>query len=266
MGYGLETFELWTWVMYIAVIVGFEAWFIGRWYGHSWIGSLAVSVVANSLSAFCCAGVGGGFMHQSVLGTQYRPKPFPDALLLFTIFSLVSGVAEWFVWEFLRFKLRKYQSVLWRSTLAHLLGVPIGLFIFLLPPRPYHMLEGRTWYERWLHLTRVLEKRFPLAIEDDKPLPPVRTLAELLSKLPGKTTEGDLISSTSPEFGRFSFGNEVGRPIGEFNPGLSGMKCDQFADHPTWIIRSKEKGFPRGIAFDGSNVRLTVDPNKLGYK
>lgn len=78
MGLGLEMFDLRYWFAYVAVMVGAEAWLIGRALKLKWGESVLKSMIGNVITGVFCGGMGclAPFWHQSFVNTPDGPNPF----------------------------------------------------------------------------------------------------------------------------------------------------------------------------------------------
>ncbi len=140
MGLGLELRHLPIWAAYCVAMVLAEAFFIGLKIGFSGWESLGISLGANFATAWICAtgGCFAPFLHSTFIGSRANPNPFLNAATLLLILAFPSALIEGAVWSsFLRRKgsIREW-SVVGRSLGVHLVCVPLGMAILLIPERP----------------------------------------------------------------------------------------------------------------------------------
>ncbi|MFI5387030.1 MAG: hypothetical protein ACHQ50_13025 [Fimbriimonadales bacterium] len=266
MGLGLEIFDLRYWTGYVVATVVFEAWMIGRWMGKGWFTALGLSLIANLVTAFACTSICAVGLHP----TDLNPSPFLDVLALFFIFGVASALIESFVWQTSRWNIVYRGSVFLRTLWTHLLGIPLGLAILLIPSHPYVGRESLAFFWRWHYLGRYLERRLD-SLEDNQRLPSGSSFPEIWNQVPpvdGESRDA-WIAAYKPSFGRFSFANERGEPIAEWNRALSGTLMKDIRDgDQTWLIRRRDSdGSVRGIATGKGNNYwgFTTDPKLLGY-
>ncbi|MFI5386598.1 MAG: hypothetical protein ACHQ50_10815 [Fimbriimonadales bacterium] len=273
MGLGLEMFSMETWTIYVIATLIFEAWFIGRFFKRSWPASLGISVLANGITGFCCINLGAVFLHQVIVGSRLNPNPFLNAVVLFTGFGVVSGLIESIVWALFRVDRNAHNSLMWRSLLAHLIGVPLGLSILLIPSHPYLGVVRSTNSQRWHYVEQRLSRDLNQILAGGDPLPCAKTIPDLLAHLPatGRTEPDEHAACYEADLSRFSMGSDRSKPIGELNPAICGYKAPKAGEPPRqgtiWIIRRRDPSWTSGLVIDRETgeVRRTLDPTELGY-
>jgi len=255
------------WGAYVVVTVVFEAWMIGRWMGRSWPVAIGISIIANVVTAFMCTNLGAVFLHAD----SVNPNPFLFTLVAFTAFGVLSSYIESFAWRLAKSAELPRRPVALQSLYAHLLGVPIGLAILLIPARPYQGIEATCWIWRRQYVAHHLPERIDQFLSDGKArLPTATTLVELWHALPPTSGEstGVEVAAYKPKFGRFSFGRDAGRPIAEWNTALNGKTADEIAELGSpWFIRMKNpNGSCWGFLLNSLSFgKFTSDPAALGY-
>ena len=147
MGLGLEQWDPGIWLTYVAVMIVYEAWAIGRWLRFGWWASLAISLGANALTGVCCGlgGLAAPFLHTPFVGSIANPNPLLGSVALLAVFALPSALVETAVWATIAKRLFEplgKPSLLSRVLLVHAIGVPLGLAVLILPARPYLGTEG----------------------------------------------------------------------------------------------------------------------------
>lgn len=258
MGLGLEMWDLRYWFAYVLVMIVAEAWLIGRPLGFSLPKSLLVSLAANFLTGVMCGGMGllAVLLHGVFVGTRTNPNPLLNSVALLLIFAIPSALFENVVWGFAQRGTKGEIGLpaLWRSIWVHLLLVPIGLGILLIPDRPYRGLEGTTSMN-----LRFAFRKARTAIEgfisEKGRVPSASTIHGLREELAksGHLPDGvDFVAAlTTPNFSRFSTGGDSGVPF-EINLSIRGKKVGR--DQPekwTWYLRPREESrFERQIEID----------------
>jgi len=265
MGLGLEIFDIRYWIAYVVVTIVFEAWMIGRWMGKGWTASLLLSILANSITAFMCTFTLAPVFHSQSI----NPDPFASTLQLFVCFGLCSAIAESVVWLTNRGTVTFNGRVFLRTIRTHLIGVPVGLAILLIPPHPYRGPQKLAEFWRWHYLAKYLPRRLG-AFDEGRRIPQAQTLPELWGKLQRVADESPdaWIAVYRPSYGRFSRADETGQPIAEWNRLLSGKTWSEIREGPrTWLIRGWDsEGNAMGVLSSDNNMWGYVsDPTKLGY-
>jgi hypothetical protein len=233
MGLGLEMFQSSYWYVYVATMVGLEAWLIGRWFGVSWLRSLVVAAGANAFTGLLCGmGAIAPFLHSSFVGTGLEPRPLPNAVALLAIFAIPSAVLEAFVWHF-GGGLAKERRLLGRVILVHVVTIPVALAILLVPARPYLGLESQSYYSRRMEIAR-LGKALERYARTHEELPEAATALELLQAVsPLSYPPLQPAAVFVPQFGRFDL-RETRRVPWELNPELSGAPLE-YGDETRWV-------------------------------
>lgn len=259
MGLGLEMWDVRYWFAYVIVMVLAEAWLIGRWLGHSWLKAIGISVAANAITGVGCGLGGCPFLH-----FQSYPNPFLYSLGLMALFALPSAGVEAILWN--RFAVEKRGNpIVIRSFWVHLVLVPIGLAILLIPARPYVGAEALT--NVWRNYPRSgVKPALRAYISDKGALPMATNPTELQNELaPYDTRKHDFgVLLSTPVFNRFT---QSSIPW-EINPALRGRKIppDAQGELWTWYARPRNpKSYERQIAVDvySGNVDFTYDPARL---
>jgi len=229
MGLGLEQWDLNYWFAYVVATVVFEGWYIGKRLGLPSWRSLSVSILANLFTGVLCAGGGllAPFLHSSFVGTAANPNPLLNAVALLAIFAIPSGLFEYLFWRTMLTKGNRECSIgglFKRTMVAHLLVIPLGLAILLVPDRPYRGLEAVANSQR---RTKLYAFRIDLDayIQEHSALPPATDFDELLREVPPTTT----MPNTDPrwvmfytaQYGRFATGEARHLPM-RLNPAIVG--------------------------------------------
>jgi hypothetical protein len=268
MGYALEEYDGHAWLVYVVATIIFEAWAIGNWAGISWPKAFGISLLANFVTAGCCANLCGVGLHAPFVGSTVNPNPLLNMLVMFLGFGLLSGLVESIVWRI--FVRQRDKPVLFRTVAAHLIWVPLGMAIMLVPSRPYPMLESYTLYARRMHLHKL---RTPLeaVIAEVEKIPNHQDTVRLFREFrpeKGRSSPDDWAAAYRPAYGRFSTGqSEDGEPLWEWNPAATGL--DPYSDkmpNRIWLLRMNRRPGERGVGFvwEG-NLRFTNDQSSLGY-
>ena len=275
MGLALEMFDYKPWLVYVAAMIGLEAWFIGIKNGRSVAQSLATAIAANLLTAFCCPGVLTPFLHVMDL----NPNPFGFILNLLCGFGLVSAVIEGIIWAPRESVLKRpwKQNVMARSLIAHAIGIPIALLILLLPQRPYLGMERSVFTWRRATLGGFIKEFVTESLAGEPPK--VASLPELIETLgSGSGTRPRYMTSQSawtvaylPCFYRFDtseqkrlpieWNSKAGAQLATRNPGRSLDK------NPIWIARWKSGKQVGGYVVGPTDTTavLTTNSLDLGY-
>jgi hypothetical protein len=280
MGLGLEMFDLRNWFAYVVAMVALEAWLIGRWAKVPWKASLGISILANLITGVMCGGLSclAPILHGVFVGSRTDPNPFLNAIVLLAAFGVPSGWIESLVW---RTCLRKSSETKFvaRSILIHLVTIPVGLSILLVPDRPYLGLEVTTEWRRRMVFTGAVRKAGEAYIGGKQQIPSEtnpRDLGRLLDAYRDPEEGVDSLSYALhlPGFSRFSFGENWTRPF-EINKAIAGRKIiepkDQVEEHWVWWIRPPygSKGHQSwGLMVDlnWGQVKTTRDTTELGYE
>jgi hypothetical protein len=245
MGLGLEMFQLSYWLVYVVVIVVFEAWWIGRKSGVSWATSLSVSALANLCTALMCPQVFAPLFHQSFLGSQLNPNPFGNAVVLFVVFGFLSAILEFLIWHLVA----KQMGLLRRSIVAHMLSVPVALAILLVPVQPYQGLQAFARHPRRWGLERWAQRTLAVKIQEDGRVPTVRSVEDAITTVRSDEDPVDLWAAAyAPNFNRFSTGETRSKPY-LWNSDLNSKKIGG-DEHWVWLIRPPELKYMRVIEID----------------
>jgi hypothetical protein len=254
MGLGLEMFQFNYWLVYVVATVVFEAWWIGRKIGLSWSVSLALSVLANAITALVCPFLLTPALHGAFIGTTIAPNPFGNALALFLGFGLISALIETVIWKPTS-KVSDSGGLLWRSLTAHLIGVFMALAILLIPAQPYRGLEYTA--ARW-RLDQ-LKSWARMAVSAER-IPSFQSVPEAIQKLPNRSfREYSTALAYYPTFSRFSFSDDWSRPY-IWNTSLNGKPLHETdKDEWVWLIKSPEGTPPNRIEVNlkTADVRIT---------
>lgn len=239
MGYALEQYDGRAWLAYVLATIAFEAWAIGRWAGFGWPKAVGVSVLANFVTAGCCANLCGVGLHQPFVGSRLNPNPLANMALMFLVFSLLSGGIEAIVWRLFDRQKRDNPLVL-RSLGIHLAWVPLGMAIMLVPARPYPKLEGYTRYARRFYLGDIGKKLNDRILETGR-VPSYRDAFGFFAGNPpdGPLPEGAWAVPYRPDFGRLSTGQAKGAPMFEWNVRANGLRLDDLGESDRiWLLRT----------------------------
>ncbi|HTE19168.1 MAG TPA: hypothetical protein VK689_12400, partial [Armatimonadota bacterium] len=187
MSLALGTFGWDLWGSYVLAIVLFEALFLGRCLRVPLGKALIYSLGANLLTAVVGGSVSGIFSYGflGVFATRLNPNPFGQTLLLFTLFASLSAPVEAWVSSGAPSTLggtSRRGRTLALALAVHLLAVPLGLAILLLPVRPYGGLESQVAGERQ-SIQREVVRALNQYVADHESLPPDRTYGEVLERL-----------------------------------------------------------------------------------
>lgn len=257
MGLGLEMWDLRYWYAYVVVIIALEAWLIGRWLKVSWIKCILISVLANAITGWLGAASGffAVFLHISIIGSATNPSPFPNAIALLTLFAIPSAWVESVVWRWAE-KTEDIWPFVKHVLIIHLITVPVGLAILLIPDRPYPGLEATTTFGRRLTLmsvTRALQQYVSVY----EVLPPSDTIDSLAEELQPFTIykEREVTAALHyTVFNRFSIRDSFDYPF-EINADLVGTPVPMNWDVDEewiWYLRTPEEdsGFGWGLVVE----------------
>lgn len=167
-----------------------------------------------------------------------------------------------------------HNSLLWRSVLAHLIGVPLGLSILLIPSHPYLGTIRATNGFRWHYVEQRLSRDLNQILAAGDPLPCAKSIPDLLAQVPatGWTEPDAWAAGYEADLGRFSMGENRSKPIGELNPAVCGWKApregEQALPGKTWVIRRRDVDWASGLVLDRETgqVARSLDPGELGYR
>lgn len=271
MSLALTIFEWRTWLVYVGATVLFEAWLFGKLFRVPWPKAFARSVGANLLTGLLGASCLGIFTYGSPWN-RLNPNPFVQTVALFVGYGLLSALVEAAIWRgATKLPLTNRQITL-RSLTVHLLGVPLGLSILLLPARPYRGLEMQVAANREAYLRPLILRALNQRIAEHGRLPAVKSYEEALEvlrpELGWAAREPDLWAAAYlPRYQRFDTGEAKRGPRMEWNTHLATVT--DFLNHPpspTWVCRiAYEDGFQNGLVWNGSGIERTADPVALGY-
>ncbi|RYG39428.1 hypothetical protein EON81_00905 [bacterium] len=270
MGYALEQYNPRAWTVYVILTIAFEAWAIGRWAGFSWPGAVAGSLVANFVTAGCCAGF-CGVGHSTFVGSPINPNPLANMIVVFSGFALISAGVEAIAWRlFKRGKEVGDNPLVLRVFWAHLVWVPICIAILLVPARPYPSLEGYTQYARRSYVY-ALKSALESQIQEAGQVPDYGNTESFFRKvvrLDAPQNPDAWAAAYQPEFGRFATGQKRGNLLWEWNPRASGLKIDsKEMPKKIWLIRMRSpKGRGFGLVWKDGQVGSTGNPADLGYE
>lgn len=265
MGLAFGIFPFGPWLIFVIATVLFEAWAFGRALKIEPPRAVTISVAANFLTALFGLMLAEVFFHGLVIvGSRMNPNPLAQTVILFTVFAIASGIVEYGVWDL--FVKRKSGFIL-QSIGIHLLTVPLGLVILLVPSHPYRGMEGYVeYYRRWYR--EEIARGLNDYLHQNKKLPPVHSYKELEQFLKPKL--GFLASDPSSwaaelpvNLTRFSTGDAPRKIEVEWN---SSAKFDPRSDGAVWLARSKQNGHPHGIILDGEFAEYVTDPAILGFR
>lgn len=278
MGLGLEMFDLRYWFAYVAAMVVLEAWLIGRWLKLGWPASLGVSLLANFFTGVFCGGMGlcAPFLHGSFVGSQLNPNPFINAVVLLSMWALPSAYVESVIWRRAA-KRPDHWLVIKRSLLVHVLTVPLGLAILLIPERPYRGAESLTQMHRRIKL-KYVERGLEAAIGESGAVPARAEPAALIKQIAPYLDPDDPVDELEavfyePRFSRFATGEARKHPL-EINRRLLGRKIPESSqsieEQWMWFARPADNrtGYQWGLAIETGTgrVHVTRDRKQLGYE
>ncbi len=226
MGLALEVFDFRIWAVYVVATIVLEAWIIGRYLEHGWLKSLALSLVFNAGTAFCCAGgLFAPFLHADTIDTN----PFLRTVVILAIFGAISGWVESILWRFTA-RQRPQGRVIGRSMVAHALGVPLALVILLLPNRPYVGYEASVGFWREQFIRFKLRHVYDDRVDGDK-VRQFRNVQELEKALDAEGGYG--VCLYRPVYHRFDFYDHRTSPLlVELN-----QQVDFEKEGHTWLVR-----------------------------
>jgi hypothetical protein len=284
MSLALTIFPWDIWLVYVIVTIIFEAVALGKWLQVPFFRALRTSVGANLLTA-----VVGLFFSVPVwaivgyYGGLLNPNPFGHVVYLFTLFGIGSGLIEAFVWMAPAKAICPISAplpgpntitrreVTRRCVIVHLIGVPVGLVILLIPAHPYPGLQSQVGYARSV---RVEDFAVIKALEEylgaHHRFPPATTYGEALQML--KPYLGDWAHDPNlwaaayvADFRRFDLGESKRRPV-EWNQAIGKVNENDERTKSIWIIRDRYY-YPYGIVLrpDGT-IRRSYDGKELGYE
>lgn len=199
-------------------------------------------------------------LHQAFVGSRLDPNPFWNAVVLLTGLALPSAWIESVAWRRAA-KGPSDWSVIKRSSLVHLLTVPLGLAILLIPEEPY---QGLSSGRNLTYITRAVRdyirstEHLPSS-QDPKGL--VKELAPFL----GEHRQDAIYLLYDIDRRRFATGERWQYPK-ELNRAVLGKRipADPSAN-PRWVWfirdRGEFEGRRRGLAVDlnSGEVRIMVD-------
>ncbi|MEQ1932443.1 MAG: hypothetical protein ABL962_01000 [Fimbriimonadaceae bacterium] len=242
MGLGLEMFDLTYWFAYVGVTVILEAWLIGRYLGVGAAKSLVFSLLANTITGVFCGGLGciAPFLHQAIIGSTANPRPFPNAVALLTLFAIPSAIIEKVVWERVQPKEKYWKSYV-HIIMVHLITIPVGLGILLIPERPYKGLEAFSVSGDRREMRAATKALMSHRAEHNR-LPNSAIPREILREL---MPYSELLSESSwyeTDFSRFGMGPDWNKPYA-INQALVGKKFSERDSYPeesfVWYVKHK---------------------------
>lgn len=285
MSLALATFAWPLWLVYVAVTVLYEAAAMGRLLGIPFKSALRCSLGANFVTAIL-GGFVSGFLSYSFLGifgSELSPNPFWQTVFLFTLFGIVSAFIEAVAWP--NSGSQKSVSVRPRnryvvSLMVHLVGVPVGLAILLLPARPYEGLEMQVNAQRHYWMRHGIQKGLEQYIAEHQAVPPAHTYGEMLEAIRpalGRYAPDPNLwaAAYAANYHRFDTGEMRREPFKEWNIAASGRKLFSDTDRTQvdtasviWLVRWRTDHRVNGLVLDLSsgNLTRTDDANKLGYR
>ena len=280
MGLALEMFEYRTWAVYVVAMIVLEAWLIGTKGGVDWPKSIGISLIANGITAYCCP----AFFAVALHGFGFNPNPLMYVIQLLFFFGLGSAYLESIIWSFAkptvdlpkperRFGQWFQKSVVLRSFVTHMVGIPIALVILLSPSHPYKGLSSIVFYQRRIALTDVM-KAFGQSLSGKAQVPGVHSLADLIDTYaPDFVKRKPDVWSIAylPDYDRFDT-TERRRIPWEWNAKAAGMRISTESGDSTslgsiWLCRAYAGGLYNGFVLnrDDGEVHLSTDPQALGY-
>lgn len=283
MSLALGTFGWSMWLPYVAVTVLFEAILLGRWLNLPFSLSIRLSIGANLLTAIIGVPFTGiaSYGCLGMLGSELNPNPFLHTLVLFTLFGIASACIEALIWDGPANpripdktaqghpKGNQSTTVLPRVVMVHLLGVPVGMAILLIPARPYPGLEGQVAAQR-----HRVDLSIRIALRDYlkryHKVPPVQSYGELVAFFKSEYNDiahdpGLWAAAYRVHYERFDMGEQRRMPI-EWNRSIVGRTFAEDFEGQVWVTCSQEFGHITGLAIaDGGQLFHTSDPAILGY-
>ncbi|MBS1707047.1 MAG: hypothetical protein JST40_14375 [Armatimonadetes bacterium] len=216
MGFGLERWVTSYWAIYVVLTVAVEAWLIGRRRNLPWVQRVVRAVGANALTMFFGAQLCSVFLHSSFAGPRLNPNPLLDSVVLLSIFAIPSALIEAPFWG----SKQKGRDLLY-IVAVHLLVVPVGLAIVLIPPRPYPGLEAISEGARRFELTRLMERVEEYAHTHDA-LPDTRSMEALLDAIGEPRSK--MVCFYEPRYERFATKENFSKLTFRLNPDLAGYR------------------------------------------
>lgn len=138
MGLGLEIWSLDSWAAYCVSMILLEAWLIGRRAKIAFPKSLLISLCANFVTGMACGPLGccAVFLHPG----STNPNPLLNSIIVLIAFAIPSGLVESILWT--RFLVSEDRWILvgW-SVAVHLMTIPVGWAILMIPEHPYRGSE-----------------------------------------------------------------------------------------------------------------------------
>lgn len=283
MSLALATFAWTPWLVYVIVTILLEAIALGKW-----LRVPAAQAIKNSLKANLFTAVLGGFFSGILCalfgfyGGRLNPNPFGQTLFLFTVFGSLSALIEAYAW--MRATESQSESntlppgsaslrrsdVIMRCLIVHLIGVPVGLAVLLVPSHPYPGLQGQVYAARVIYLEQhELKKALTEYISEHQSIPPVGSYAELLQLLRPQlgrfANDPDLWAAAYlPDYSRFDTTDKQQQPI-EWNKEVAAAKINYDTESAIWLIRSRYDGFAEGLVLTNVIIRRTTSLEELGY-
>jgi len=154
---------------------------------------------------------------------------------------------------------------------VHLVGVPLGMAVLLLPARPYPGLEGQVYTTRVYDLEQlVIKKALQDYLSEHQAVPPVHSYRELLQLLkPGLgrfAGDPDLWAAAYLFYYHRLDTSEKQRHSIEWNSSAAGIKLSDMTESSLWLIRSDFYGFCEGLVIDSEGrVKRMTGRKALGY-
>lgn len=268
MGLALSIFRWDHWLVYVVVMVLFEAFWIGRALRMPAGDALKKSLRANGITlvlGWLFSGIFGYALY-GCFGSPYNPNPLAQSILLLTLGGLASALIEAPVWGW-------SCGSPWRSTFAaHVLGVPIALSILLLPARPYSGLEAQAEWQRSLVVDTLMRRTLAEDIAKKERFPDARTFSDVVEYLrpqlkADKNTPYLWAIAYDPQYQRFDTGEQRRSPI-EWNTAVAGKRLDDVPE-TVWVMRQRSS-YRRRYAYGWIYERRThrfnrsTDPTTLG--
>lgn len=269
-----QIFDYRLWAVYVVATVVLEAWIIGVRAELTWSKAILGSLIANGISAALC---------QTLLGPVHSmnmdPNPLQWTMQVLAYSGIASTLLEALVWSFYAFRVPGKWSlprIVLRSLVAHGIGIPTALLIFLIPPHPYPGLDATANGARERCIAASLRRQFLDEAEQLGKLPKIQSIAELEVRFPCSSTWGAQeerwTAAYWAQYGRFDTHERGQSPSRlEWNAAASGTALSESSSTSSsklWLVRRRsDEGLAFGYVFDLAQHKVVFsnDPHELGW-
>jgi len=268
VGPAFQIFSGWGVLAYAVVIVISEAAIIGKSCSMSAFKSLAISLVANFTTAFISLVIAVPTIRMITIGDDLNPNPLFTALVLLISFAMPSALVESLFWICFCKSLPKSRFTLC-SIGAHVICIPLGLVVLLVPPHPYHGLEYITLQYRRVHALSMLRAEEVKAAERNSLLPASSAEDFMVKASREAQMRGHVdywAAAYMPDFDRLDMGEQKRKPL-QWNQSAQAQLNALHGDGKVWLMRYRDSKMTYGYVVDVSNYRITPSstPRELGY-